>query len=55
MECTHEEFELILYRKSENKPREFRCKKCGYTTTVMPDINKINLRNNGQINSTRPI
>lgn len=46
MKCEHE-YELILYRKRENKPREFRCKLCGITTTKMPDINKINLRNNG--------
>jgi len=45
--CRHKEYGMILYRIKENKPREFRCKKCGYTTLKMPSINKINLRKNG--------
>ena len=45
--CKHKLFELIMYRKRENKPHEFRCINCGYTTLKIPDINKLKLRKNG--------
>jgi hypothetical protein len=44
--CRHKEYELIMYRKKENKPREMRCIKCGYTTKKL-NIKKLNLRKNG--------